>query len=105
MRVYIAHPFSADVAGNVERLRRICRSVVAEGHVPIAPQLFLPAFIDEATERELALRLCEELVAGCHAVWLHGAPITEGMEREIAAAFRRGIPVVCRLFRCSWGQA
>lgn len=105
MKVYIAHPFSADIAGNTERIRQIARAVVTEGHVPIAPQLYLPAFVDEVTERELALRLCEELVAACDAVWLFGTHITAGMEREIAAAYRRGIPVLCRLFQPGGGAA
>ena len=97
MRVYIAHPFSGDIPGNAERVRQICRAVLAEGHIPIAPQLYLPAFIDEATERQLALCLCEHLVAWCDAVWIYGPWITAGMEREIAAAYRRGIPVMSRL--------
>lgn len=105
MKVYIAHPFSADVPGNTERVRQICRGVLAEGHVPIAPQLYLPAFVDEATERELALCLCEQLVAVCDAVWIFGAELTAGMQREIAAAYRRGIPVTSRLFRCARGSA
>ena len=98
MRVYVAHPYSDDVAGNVERVRVICRAVVDEGHVPIAPHLFLPAFVDEAKERELALHLCTELVACCDALWFYGTRISPGMEREISAAQARGIPVVNRLF-------
>lgn len=97
MRVYIAHPFSDDVEGNVERVRAICRAVVDEGHVPIAPHLYLPAFIDETTERELALKLCTELVGCCDALWFYGTRITPGMEKEIAVAHERGIPVVNRL--------
>jgi dienelactone hydrolase len=98
MRIYVAHPYSDDVAGNVERVRAICRAVVEEGHVPIAPHLFLPAFVDETTERDLALRLCIELVSCCDALWFHGTRISPGMEREISAAQALGIPVVNRLF-------
>ena len=98
MRVYVAHPYSDDAAGNVARVRAICRAVVDEGHVPIAPHLFLPAFVDETTERDLALRLCIELVAGCDALWFYGTRISPGMEREISAAQALGIPVVNRLF-------
>ena len=98
MRVYVAHPYSDDPVDNVHRVRAICRAVVDEGHVPIAPHLFLPAFVDEATERDLALRLCIELVRGCDALWFYGTRISPGMEREISAAQVRGIPVVNRLF-------
>lgn len=99
MRIYVAHPYSDDVAANVERVRVICRAVVEEGHVPIAPQLYLPAFVNETTERDLALRLCVELVGGCNALWFYGTRITPGMEHEISAAQARGIPVVNRLFQ------
>ena len=99
MRIYVAHPYSDDVVANVERVRTICRAVVEEGHVPIAPHLYLPAFVDETTERDLALRLCTELVGCCDALWFYGTRISPGMEREISAAQARGIPVVNRLFQ------
>lgn len=98
MRVYVAHPFAGDVAANVERVRAICKAIVAEGHLPIAPQLYLPAFVDEGTDRELAIRLCLDLVGCCDALWFYGASISPGMEREISAAQERGIPVVNRLY-------
>ncbi len=98
MRVYIAHPYAGDEAGNVQRVKAICRAVVAEGHLPIAPQLYLPAFVDEATDRELAMRFCLELVGCCDALWIYGARISKGMEREISTAQARGIPVVSRLY-------
>ena len=98
MRVYVAHPFAGDIAANVERVRAICRAIVAEGHLPIAPHLYLPAFVDEETDRELALKLCLELVACCDALWVYGTWISTGMEREISAAQARGIPVVNRLY-------
>ncbi len=98
MRVYIAHPFGGDVAGNVERVRTICKRVVEEGHLPIAPHLYLPAFMDEETRREQALGFCVELVGLCDALWFYGTSITPGMERELSAARERGIPIVNRLF-------
>lgn len=98
MKVYVAHPFAGDAAANVERIRAICKAIVADGHLPIAPQLYLPAFIEEATDRELALRLCLELVACCDALWFYGTHVSPGMEREISAAQEHGIPVVNRLY-------
>jgi len=99
MKVYIAHPYAGDVAANVERVRAICRSVVSEGHLPIAPQLYLPAFVDEESDREVALRFCLELLGCCDALWFYGTRISPGMEREISAAQERRIPVVNRLCR------
>jgi hypothetical protein len=59
----------------------------------LAPQLFLPQFIDELTKRDLALKLCLFLVALSEEVRVFGEP-TEGMRLEIAEAHRLGIPVV-----------
>jgi hypothetical protein len=90
--VYICHAFRADPAGNAERVRRICEQL--KHHcVPLAPHLLLPGFIDEATERDLALQHCMRLVAACDEVRVYGAP-THGMQLEIAEASRLGVPVV-----------
>jgi hypothetical protein len=90
--VYICHPFAADPVGNAERVRRICEELKAEC-VPLAPHVMLPAYIDEATERDLALQHCMRLVAACDEVRVYGEP-TEGMQLEIAEARRLGVPVV-----------
>lgn len=90
--VYIAHAFACDPAGNVERVRRIAEGMKHDCAV-IAPHLMLPHFIDEATERPLALAHCLRLVAAADEVRVYGEP-TEGMALEIAEARRLGIPVV-----------
>ena len=90
--VYVCHRYRGDPADNVERVRRICEALKHD-FVPLAPHLLLPAFIDEATERELALAHCLRLVAAADEVRVYGAP-TEGMRLEIAEARRLGIPVV-----------
>jgi DNA polymerase III subunit epsilon len=101
MRVYVCHPYAGDPPNNVERVRTICKSIVERGHLPIAPHLYLPGFLDEATDRELALRFCVELVRCCDALWFYGTEITPGMERELTAAREHGIPIVNRLFPAS----
>jgi len=66
---------------------------VEGGHLPLAPQIYLPAFIDDSKERELALELCLKFVAMSDEVRVFGEP-SEGMLLEIAEAERLGIPVV-----------
>lgn len=92
-RVYICHAYSSNPPRNCACIRRHCRALAMAGLVPIAPQLYLPAFVDEATERELALSLCLELLATCDEVRLFGAVITPGMQRELRFAREHGIPV------------
>ena len=59
----------------------------------VALQIYLPHSIDEATDRNLVLRLCLRLVATSHEVRVYGEP-SEGMCLEIAEARRLGIPEV-----------
>ncbi len=55
--------------------------------------LMLPQFVDEATERELALRIGEEMLSRCDEVWVCGDHISEGMRSEIRSAQQKGILV------------
>ena len=91
--IYLAHAFSDEPVGNVARVRSLAREIALRGDVPLAPQLLLPQFLDEATEREIALQACLRLVLLADEVHVYGEP-TEGMRREIAEARRWGIPVV-----------
>ena len=93
LRVYICHPYADAPEENTAKVREIARSLVSERLLPIAPHLYLPQLVDEATDRALALRLCLDLVDICDEVWVHGGRITAGMAREIAHATARGIPV------------
>ena len=84
--IYICSPYSGDVNGNLDRACRYSRFAVDEGCVPITPHLYLPLFLSEETERELAISVCSEL-------WVCGDVISEGMRREMAYAAELGIPI------------
>ena len=92
---YVCHPYRSDPVLNVDRVRDICKKVSTQGAMPLAPQIYLPQFVNEMTERDLALRCCLRLVSLAEEVWVYGEP-TEGMRLEIAEARRLGIPVVYR---------
>lgn len=92
-RVYVCHPYRNAPAENVERVTEICKALSASGHLPVAPQLYLPQFMDEATEREQALAMCLELLDASDEVRVYGQSITAGMRLEIERAEARGIPV------------
>lgn len=84
--VFVSHPFAGDLSANRRAVVRLARTPVQEGHLPLAPHLLLPPILDEATERDVAMRLCLRMVA-------LGEP-TEGMRLEIAEAVRLEIPIV-----------
>lgn len=84
--VYISHPFRGDVAVNRERVRHISKAVKRD-YVPLAPHLLLPAYADEATERDRAI------LRGADELWVCAKDASKGMAGEIAEARRLGLPV------------
>ncbi len=91
--IYISHPFAADPEANRKQVVQIARGLALQGHLPLAPQLLFPNFVDEAVERDLALKLCLDLIGRADEVRAYGK-FSEGMRLEIAEAERLGIPVV-----------
>lgn len=90
--VYIASPYSGDIEKNTERAKIYCRFAALEGMAGIAPHLYVPSFISERTERELALAIDIAILAHCSELWAFGKP-TAGMKLEIAEAVKQGIKV------------
>ena len=92
-RIYVCHPFAGDVEVNTGRVKAICLALVENGLLPVAPQLYLPQFLDEATDRDRALELCLELLEVCDEVRVYGGRISPGMRLEIKHAEAMDIPV------------
>ena len=90
--IYVCSPYSGDIEYNVEFARKASRFVVDQGHIPITPHLFLPQFISEETERELAMEINTELLEICDELWFFGDKISMGMDYEIRFAEDYGIP-------------
>lgn len=91
--VYICSPYSGDVDANVKKARAYSRLAIDRGFVPVTPHLFLPQFISEETERELALSAGLKLLSVCQEIWACGGTISSGMKREIEHATQIGIPI------------
>lgn len=92
-RVYVCHPFSGDPEGNAARVRGLCRKLHRQGVLPIAPQIYLPQFVDEATERVRAMELCIHLLELCDAIYVYGTHLTTGMRKELWHASSKGMDV------------
>jgi hypothetical protein len=90
--IYICHPFRGDIAGNQEKVRQICKAIKND-YVPLAPHLLLPHYLNEETERDLALLHGLVLLRGADELWIVSEVISEGMQGEIEEARRLGIPV------------
>lgn len=90
--VYICSAYSGDVEGNVIKARKYSRYAVDEGVIPIAPHLLLPQFMEEETERNLAMFMDIAILSKCRELWVFGEP-TAGMENEIAYAERKQMTI------------
>jgi len=71
---------------NTENARRYSRFAVDSGAIPIAPHLLLPQYMDEDTERDLAMLMDKVLLGKCEELWVFGGTVSEGMAAEIETA-------------------
>ena len=91
--VYICSRYRGDIAHNMAMARRYSRYAADNGYVPLTPHLWLPQFLSEETERDLAISMDLRLLERCDELWVCGDEISEGMAAEIAHAEETGIPV------------
>jgi len=87
--VYIACPFSDSPDENMVKARRYCRFAIDKGAIPVCPVIYLPQFMSEETERDLAARIDNIFLCRCAEVWVMGGEISPGMQDEIALAKER----------------
>ena len=88
--VYICSKYSGDTVKNTEAARRYSRFAVDQGAIPFAPHLLLPQYMDEETERELAMFMDMILLGKCDEIWVFGDEESAGMKAEIARAEKLG---------------
>ena len=63
------------------------------GAIPVAPHLLFPQFMDEGTERDLALFMGMVLLCRCAEIWVFGENFSDGMKAEIDKAVKRRMTV------------
>ena len=95
MIVYICSPYSGDTKTNTARTREYCRFAVDEGHVPVAPHLMFPQFMDDSLgeDRQTAMFMNLVLLSKCAQLWVFGSVRSEGMQQEIKWAKRRHMTI------------
>ena len=91
--IYISHPYSSNPQRSRAEVTFLAHRLALSGHLPLAPQIYFPEFLEEKNERDLVLRLCLKLVALTDELHVYGF-LSEGVRLEIAEAHRLGIPVV-----------
>ena len=88
--IFVSSPFSGNVERNIIKARDYCRYVVDRNHIPLAPHLLFPQFMDDSNleERSKAIGFGLELLKLCDEVWVFGDTISSGMEEEMEFAKR-----------------
>ena len=87
--VYICSRFSDDIETNTKKAREYCRTAVEMQCIPIAPHLLFPQFMDEETERDLAMEMDLALIDRCDELWICDGMFSKGMNREYRHAVNR----------------
>ena len=95
MLVYVASPYAGDTKHNIEFAKQACRSVMENGHAFFAPHLLYPSILDDTApeQREMGMEMGILVLSKCDELWVFGDTISKGMQAEIDAADRMGIPV------------
>jgi hypothetical protein len=94
-KVFICSPFAGDTVRNTASARRYCTFATTRNHIPFAPHIFFPQFMDDddPEQRDLSIFMGTVFLDSCREVWVFGNTISRGMAIEIARAKRRGVPV------------
>lgn len=101
--VYIAHPISGDIQGNLQRIKEIARHITLKYSdvVAFAPYWFDCHFLDDTilAERGRGIKNDVEFFnrGVIDEVWLCGPRISNGMKHEKELAEILGIPVINKI--------
>jgi hypothetical protein len=82
---------------NIKRAEEFCKYIVRLGHIPVAPHVYFPRFLDDLKpeERELGIEGALALMAKCDEVWFfldEGEKLSQGMKEEAALMVELNMP-------------
>lgn len=89
--IFVASAFRGNVVVNVSKACGYCHAIAAAGHVPFAPHLLYPRFLDDDVpeDRDAGIAAGLRIMEACDEVWFIGQ-MTEGMRHEARAAASMG---------------
>ena len=96
--VFIGHPISGDIKGNVEKVLKICSELHTKDIIPVAPYLISLQYLDDkiVEDRELGMEANHECFHRRYVdeLWLFGDRISDGMKKEILLAKEMNMPII-----------
>lgn len=93
--VYICSIYLGDITANFDDAKRNSRFAVEQGMIPIAPHLLFPVFMDEKTERDIAMYMDEVLISSVDELWVFGNELSSSMKVEVEVAKKLKKPIQC----------
>ena len=95
MLIYVCSPYAGDIRTNVKNAKRYSRYIVERGHIPFAPHLLFPQFMDDndESERQKSLLFGQKMLDKCDEMWVFGESVSEGMYAEIKYAREKGYKI------------
>ncbi len=95
--VYVAHPISGDVEGNIKSVLQICKEIHTKRTVPFAPYIVALQYLNDDIPKERRLGADANAMyfkAGIvDELWLYGDKISPGMAEEVVLCRELGIPI------------
>lgn len=91
--VYICFKYSGDNTTNSDDAKRYSRFAVEQGAIPITPHLLFPIFMDEKTERDIAMSMNEVLISSVDELWAFGNELSSGMKVEVEVSKKLKKPI------------
>lgn len=93
LRIFVATPYRGNVFRNRKLAQYACQFVMARGHAPLAPHLYLTEILDDSVdfERRRGMTVGAAWLDAADELWAWGS--SDGVEAEIRKAERQGIPV------------
>lgn len=91
--VYICSIYLGDITANFDDAKRYSRFAVEQGVIPIALHLLFPLFMDEKTERDIAMYMNEVLISRVDELWVFGNELSSSMKVEVEVAKKLKKPI------------
>ena len=96
--VFIAHPISGDIVGNMKKVLGICEQIHSKDIVPVAPYLVSLQYLNDEVMEDRVLGIAANLECFhrkyIDELWLFGDKISSGMVQEVKLAKSLGIPII-----------
>lgn len=102
--VFIAHPISGDVQGNIAKVLRICKEIHSDSVIPVFPSMLWREYLSDSPEDKALAKQVNEAyfsTGRVDEVRVFGDRISEGMKEEILLARKYNIPVLSDSFEMS----